>query len=45
MRPVGSELFHADRETDITKQTVDFRNFVNAPKNTELMYRNVYYIQ
>jgi len=45
MRPAGSELFNADRETDMTKQIVDFRNFANAPKNTELMYRNVYCIQ
>ena len=34
--PVGAELFHAegrkDRRTDITKQTVAFRNFANALK-------------
>jgi len=37
MRPVGAELFHADRrtdrQTDMTKLTVDFQNFTNAPKN------------
>jgi len=32
IRPVGAELFHADGETDMTKPTVDFHNFVNAPK-------------
>jgi hypothetical protein len=35
-RPVGAELFHADRRTDIrtdmTKLIVAFRNFANAPK-------------
>jgi len=30
--PVGAELFHADRRTDIMKLTVAFRNFANAPK-------------
>jgi hypothetical protein len=37
IRPVGGELFHADgrtdRQTDMTKLIVAFRNFVNAPKN------------
>jgi hypothetical protein len=41
IRPVGAELFHADRQTDgrtegqtdMTKLTVTFRNFANAPKN------------
>ena len=33
MRPVGAELLHADGQTDMTKVTVDFRNFANAPKN------------
>jgi hypothetical protein len=40
IRPVGGELFHADertdgrtdRQTDMTKLTVAFRSFVNAPK-------------
>ena len=30
-RPVGVELFHADRRTDTTKLIVNFRNFANAP--------------
>ena len=38
---VGAELFHADkqvdgqtdRQTDMTKLIVAFRNFANAPKN------------
>ena len=29
---VGAELFHADGQTDMTKLTVAFRNFANAPK-------------
>jgi hypothetical protein len=29
--PVGAELFHADGRTDMTKLTVAFRNFANAP--------------
>jgi hypothetical protein len=33
IRPVVAELFHADRRTDVTKLTVAFRNFANAPKN------------
>ena len=32
IRPEGEELFHADRETDMTTLTVVFRNFANAPK-------------
>jgi hypothetical protein len=38
IHPVGAELFHVDRQTDrqtdITKVTATFQNFVNAPKNT-----------
>jgi hypothetical protein len=30
--PVGAELFHADRRTDMTKLTVAFRNFANVLK-------------
>ena len=41
IRPVGAELFHAetrterrtDGRTDVTKVTVAFRNFANAPKH------------
>jgi hypothetical protein len=31
--PVGAELFRVDGQTDMTKLTVAFRNFANAPKN------------
>jgi hypothetical protein len=31
LRPVGVELFHADGQTDMTKLTVAFRSFANAP--------------
>ena len=33
IRLVGVEFFHANRRTDMTKLTVAFRNFTNAPKN------------
>jgi len=33
IRPVGAELFYADRRTDMSKLIVAFRNFVKAPKN------------
>jgi hypothetical protein len=33
IRQVGAELFHADGQMDMTKLTVAFRNFANAPKN------------
>jgi hypothetical protein len=32
IRPVGAELFHAGRRTDITKLTVTFSNSANALK-------------
>jgi hypothetical protein len=31
--PVGAELFHADRRTEMTKLIVAFHDFANAPKN------------
>jgi hypothetical protein len=33
-RPVGDELFHADKRTDMTKLIVALRNFANEPKNS-----------
>jgi hypothetical protein len=32
---MGVELLHANEQTDMTKLTVAFRNFSNAPKNYE----------
>jgi len=32
IRPMGAELFHADRR-DVTRLRVAFRNFSDAPKN------------
>jgi hypothetical protein len=32
IRPMGAELFHADRRTDMTNLIAAFRNFANAPK-------------
>ena len=31
IRPVRAEFFHADGQTDMTKLTVAFRNFAEAP--------------
>ena len=33
IRPVGAELLHEDRRTDMTKLIVAFRNIAKAPKN------------
>ena len=38
IRPVGADLFHADRRTDMTKLKVAFSNFVNAPKEGRLSF-------
>jgi len=35
IHPMGAELFHADRRTDITKLIVACRSFANAFKNGE----------
>ena len=37
IRPVGAELFHADRRTDMTKLIVAFRSFANVPKNARVL--------
>jgi hypothetical protein len=41
IRQVGAELFHmdgrTDRQTHMTKLTVAFRNFANAPKNNNAL--------
>jgi len=41
MRPVRAEFLladrRADRETNMAKLIVDFRNFANAPKNALLL--------
>jgi hypothetical protein len=34
--PVGAELFHADRQTGITKLTVAVHNFANVPKKIHI---------
>jgi hypothetical protein len=33
IRPVGTELFHTDAGTDITRLLIGFRDFANAPKS------------
>jgi hypothetical protein len=35
IRPMGAELFHADRQAGMTKLVVTFYNFANAPKESE----------
>ena len=40
--PLGAELFHAGRQTDMTTLIVAFRNFANAPK--KLTNINDFYI-
>ena len=32
--PVGAELFHADKRTDISKLIFVFHNFAKAPKKS-----------
>jgi hypothetical protein len=39
--PVGGELFHVDRETDMKKLVAGFRNFANAPQKA-LQSRVIY---
>jgi hypothetical protein len=39
MRSLSAELFHADGRTDMTKLTVAFRDFANAPKNREIRHK------
>jgi hypothetical protein len=33
IRPVATELFHADGQKDVTNLIVAFRNFAKSPKN------------
>jgi hypothetical protein len=42
IRPVGTDLFHSDGRTDMTKLTVDFHNFANALKN-RTPFRNFFF--
>ena len=35
---MGAELFHADGRTDMSKLTVAFHNYANAPKNNFNVY-------
>ena len=36
IHPLGAELLHADRQTDMTNLIVAFRKFANAPKNVAM---------
>jgi len=33
IRPLGAELFHTDRQTDMTELVIAYRSFANAPEN------------
>ena len=33
IRPIEADLFHANRQTGMTKLMVAFRHYANAPKN------------
>jgi hypothetical protein len=44
IRPVGVELFHADRRTDMTKVIVAFHSFANAPKNSVCTSQRTVYL-
>jgi len=48
IRPVGVELFHADRRRagrrDMTKLIVSFRNSANAPKKLAAVSINPYFL-
>jgi hypothetical protein len=39
---VGTELFHANRQTDVTKLMITFCNFGHAPNNEHFTRRPVY---
>jgi len=39
--PLGAVMFHADGRADMTKLTVTFHSFANAPKNTAL-HKKIY---
>jgi hypothetical protein len=39
IRPVGDKLFHANKQTDMTKLTVAFHNFAKAPKKLETAFK------
>ena len=42
IRPVGAELFHADRRSDMRKLVVAFRDFANATiKHHEVKHKTV----
>jgi hypothetical protein len=38
MNSVGTDVFHADGRTDMTKLIAAFRNFAKAPKNSWFLY-------
>jgi len=39
-RPVGDELSNTDRQTDMRKLIVAFRNFVSGPKSRLILILN-----
>jgi hypothetical protein len=43
IRPVGAKLLRADGQTDTTKLTVTFHNFVNAPTKATSSHLDIEY--
>jgi len=41
IRPVGADLFRANRRTDRTKLTVAFCDFANGPKNYKIKHLSI----
>ena len=41
IRPVGAELFHGDRRTDMMKLIVAFRSFSNAINDQSVMHKEI----
>jgi hypothetical protein len=41
IRPVGAELFHEDRRTDMAKLIVAFHTFADSPKNNFFIITNL----
>jgi hypothetical protein len=45
MRPMGTELFHSDRRTDMTKLIVALRKFAKANKMIDVMNMKYFYFR
>ena len=45
IRPVGTELFHAEGQTDMTKLILVSRNFVKVPKSGRFEFPTLFTIE